>query len=762
MRSSADRTVICAIVCAGAGLLNAASFTSDVRPILSQTCHACHNEKLASGGLDVAPLFDASSLTKDRQTWERILAKLRAGDMPPEGVPRPPAEKLGALVNFVQGEFDRADRRTPPDPGRVVAHRLNRSEYANTIRDLFGVDFPANEEFPADDSSDGFDNIGGALAVSPALMQKYLSAAERIASRAVGGDPLPKPAILNHSSHAKRLGPGAIELVESLDYDADYVVRTDVVGHRGDHDKPVTVTISVDGSPAATASVPVQISAVNKQGGATQRTTVEAKVFLTANRHLVRTEFIDDADLQNIPRDQWFNNNRNIYPENIEIIGPFAPAELHPMSKRFLTCDPAAGAACVDRILSTFARRAFRRPVTRAEVGELTRVFDQAKSSGYSPAQSLQFAITAALVSPNFLFRIERDPKPGIIARIGDVELASRLSYFLWSSMPDDELLALGESGKLHTPAVLDAQVRRMLADPKSEAFAENFAGQWLETRSLDAIRPDPKKFPEWSPDLKEAMRTETRLFFEAVMREDRPISDFIDGKYTFVNELLAKHYGIPGVTGPEFRRVDLTPETSLSAQRSGVLTQASVLTVSSYPSRTSVVLRGKYLLENILGSPPPPPPPDVPRLNEEAVGVAQSLRQQMEAHRSDPVCASCHSKMDALGFALENYDAIGRWRTQDGKFPIDASGSFPDGRTFNGPAQMKEILKQNMPEFTRCLAEKMLTYSLGRGLDSDRDRATVNAVAGEAALSSYRFQSMIMAIVHSAPFQQRRGEPKQ
>jgi len=342
---------------------------------------------------------------------------------------------------------------------------------------------------------------------------------------------------------------------------------------------------------------------------------------------------------------------------------------------------------------------------------------------------------------------------------VSDAELASRLSYFLWSSMPDDELLALGESNHLHVPAVLDAQVQRMLADPKSAAFAENFAGQWLEIRSLDAIRPDPQKFPEWNSELREAMRAETRMFFESVMRENRPISDFLDGDYTFLNELLAKHYGIAGVTGPEFRRIELTTD-----QRGGVLTQAAVLTVSSYPSRTSAVLRGKFILENILGAPPPPPPPDVPRLDEEAAGVSQSQRQQMEAHRSDPVCASCHSKMDALGFAFENYDAIGRWRTQDGGLPIDSSGGLPDGRTFLGAAELKALLKQNMPEFARCLASKLLTYSLGRALNPNKDeydRAAVRAVAAKAAQNGYKFQAMIMAIAQGPLFQQRQGELK-
>jgi len=388
-------------------------------------------------------------------------------------------------------------------------------------------------------------------------------------------------------------------------------------------------------------------------------------------------------------------------------------------------------------------------------VGELTRVFEKARAAGYSPNESLQFAVAAVLVSPQFLFRMERDPKPGMTAQISDVELASRISYFLWSSMPDEELLRLGEANQLHQPAILKAQVKRMIADPRSSAFAENFSGQWLETRSLDALQRDAKKFPEWNTELKDAMRMETRMFFEAVLRENRPISDFIDGRYSFLNENLAKHYGIDGVTGPEFRRVDLTTD-----QRSGVFTQGSVLAVSSYPTRTSIVLRGKYLLENVLNAPPPPPPP-VPSLNEEAVGTAGTLRQQMEQHRSDALCASCHSKMDVLGFALENYDATGKWRTQDGKFPVDASGAFPNGKTFAGPAEMKAILKESMPVFARAVTEKLLTYALGRGVES-YDRLTVQDLVRQMAASEYRLQTLIEGIVQCVPFQQRRGDEKQ
>ncbi len=463
---------------------------------------------------------------------------------------------------------------------------------------------------------------------------------------------------------------------------------------------------------------------------------------------------MDDAGLAAIPVKSRTDTGQNIFPDTIEVSGPFPPAEPHVVVKKALLCDPSTGTACVTRILTSLAHRAYRRPVTAADTAQLVRVYTRARTAGYTRPVSLQFAIAAMLVTPQFLFRIERDPAPGVIARLSDVELASRLSYFLWSSMPDDELLRLGETNQLHKPAVLAAQVARMIADPKAAAFADNFAGQWLETRSLDAVTRDQTRFPEWTPELRDAMRTETRMFFDAVLHDNRPISDFINGKYTYLNGLLAGHYGIAGVDGPEFRRVELT-----NGERSGVFTQASVLTVTAYPTRTSVVLRGKYLLENVLNAPPPPPPPDVPTLNESAVGVAQSLRTQMEQHRADPLCASCHTKMDPLGFGLENYDAIGRWRTEDGKFPVDASGTFPGGQSFVGAEGMKTLLLQSMPAFTQALATKMLTYALGRGVEpSTYDRIVVRDLVRATAADGYRMQALIHAITESVPFQERRG----
>ena len=376
-----------------------------------------------------------------------------------------------------------------------------------------------------------------------------------------------------------------------------------------------------------------------------------------------------------------------------------------------------------------------------------------AKQNGEDTDHGIQLALEAMLVSPHFLFRVERDLSPGTVHPVSDVELASRVSYFLWSSMPDDELLGLAEKGKLHEPATLDAQVKRMLADARSSALAENFAGQWLEIRNLDSVKPDPDKFLSWGPELRNSMMTETRLFFNEILQQNRPLSEFLDAKYTFLNDRLAKFYGISGVSGPEFRKVELTGD-----QRGGILSQASVLTVSSYPTRTSPTIRGKYVLNNILGTPPPPPPPDVPALDASKVGSEVSLRKQLEEHRSNAACASCHSKMDVLGFGLDNYNGIGKWRTMDGKFAIDSTGTLPGGKSFSTPAEMKAILLTEMPEFSHCVIEKLLTYALGRGLQRF-DAPTVNAIQSKLAPANYPFQSLVFEVVRSLPFQSRRGE---
>jgi len=478
----------------------------------------------------------------------------------------------------------------------------------------------------------------------------------------------------------------------------------------------------------------------------------EMRLYLPEGDHVFRAGFIDDEFVKTLSDKDAYNRKVNKFLDSILLIGPFQSQTEKESRKKILVCNPESGRACVEQILSTFARRAYRRPVSKGEVDGLLRFVDMAQKDGQSVEQGLQLAIQAALVSPNFLFHLERENSGREARQVSEIELASRLSYFLWSSMPDDELLSLAEAGRLR--ASLDHQVDRMLADQRSAAFAENFAGQWLETRNLDVVKPDPDKFPEWSPELRDAMKRETSMFFEHVLRENRPVSDFLKADYTFLNERLARHYGIPGVSGSEFRKVELPAGTP----RGGILTHASVLTVSSYPTRTSPVIRGKYVLQNILGAPPPPPPPDVPVLDEAALGAVASMRQQLEKHRADATCAACHSKMDPLGFGLENFNAIGKWREKDGNFPIDSSGTLPDGKSFTTPNEMQAILASRLPEFGRALTEKMLTYALGRGLKS-YDSRTVETMNQAWARDGYRFQPLIHQIVNSLPFQFKRGE---
>jgi Protein of unknown function (DUF1592)/Protein of unknown function (DUF1588)/Protein of unknown function (DUF1587)/Protein of unknown function (DUF1585)/Protein of unknown function (DUF1595) len=746
------------LIAAGSGFVSAAtppSFEQTVQPLLSTTCLACHNDRMASGNLNIAPYLKRESLT-DREQWERIVRKVRSGEMPPKAVPRPPQLQIEALVHYLESEFEKADRAVKPDPGRVTARRLNRNEYSNTIRDLLAVDFRAERDFPTDDTGYGFDNIGDVLTISPVLMEKYLNAAESIAARALGADPLPKPievAYLNREKRIRRPDISTIEATHRIDFDAEYIVRFHLPGERGPDAKPVTLAFRMDGKLLDSKSVETKPSKLVYFNPYSEE---EMRLYLPAGDHVFRAAFINDDFIGTLSPGDARNNKKNKFLDGMTFVGPFPSKVERASRKQILVCDPNSGPGCVSKILSTLARRAYRRPVTNAELAPLLRFVGLAKAQHQNVEQGLQLALTAMLVSPHFLFRVEHDPDPrdpARVHRISDVELASRLSYFLWSSLPDDELLRLAESNRLHEPAVLDAQVQRLLADRRAAAFADNFAGQWLEIRNLDSVKPDPQRFPEWSPELRDAMRTETRMFFAYVLQQNRPLSDFLDARYTFLNEMLARHYGLKDVTGPDFRRVELT-----SGQRGGILSHASVLTVSSYPTRTSVVLRGKYVLGNILGAPPPPPPPDVPPLDEAAVGTAASLRQQMERHRSDPACASCHTKMDALGFGLENYDALGKWRTMDGKFPVDSSGTLPNGKTFVTPAELRQLLQEDLADFTRCLSEKMMTYALGRGLQP-YDRRTLDAIDRKLAGTGYHFQDLIYEIVRSAPFQQRRGE---
>jgi len=764
----------------------AAAFKAATDTLFDFTCGECHTSPDPEGGFDLEKYRNVASLAADRDQWELVLYRLKAREMPPADVERPDAQ-INTLVKFLETEFARADATLKPDPGRVTARRLNRAEYTNTIRDLLGVDFRADKNFPTDDSGEGFDNIADVLTVSPVLMDKYLSAAARIAQRAVAAEPLPKPIEVEYSlrfKNLRRLDPSNVEATHRLDFDADYELRIGLPGERPakpggepggkpadakpadakptdakpadakpEDAKPVTMGIWLDGKLIKTMRVETKPSGLVYFNPYSEE---KARVTLPEGDHTLRLGFIGDDFVKTLPKDKIYNDKENKWIGSMTIVGPFPPTEEPASRKRVLVCDPKTGTACVDRIVSTLARRAYRRPVTRLEVASLKKFVTMAQADGLSVEQGIAVAIQAMLVSPHFLFHIERDLYPNDptkVHRITDVELASRLSYFLWNSMPDDQLLSLAERGQLSAPQVFDAQVKRMLADSKSFALAENFAGQWLEIRNLDSIKPDPQKFPAWTSELRDAMKTETRMFFDSMLRENRPISEFVTARYTFLNEPLAKFYGIDGVSGPDFRRVELTTD-----ERGGILGHGSVLAVSSYPTRTSVVIRGKYILQNILGTPPPPPPADVPALDEEAVGTSASLRQQMEKHRTNAICASCHSRMDPLGFALENYDGIGKWRTKDGNFPVDASGVLPSGKSFTNPAEMRKILGDMRPDLSRALTEKLLIYSLGRGLER-YDKPTIRTITKKLADSGYGFQTLVREITRSLPFQSRRAE---
>ena len=733
-------------------------FNTAVRPVLTDTCAQCHNSRVLSGGLNVEEIASAESLVKQRDVWEKVLRRLRAGDMPPAGAPRPAKAQLDAMTGYIERAFDRADASIPPDPGRVTARRLNRTEYTNTIRDLLGVRFRAEKYFPADDSGDGFDNIGDVLTVSPLLTERYLAAAERIARWAISTEIPAKPIEVDYRTRdrkIRRVDRSTIEAEHRVEFAGDYTVRIGLPGERpqvnGKDAAPVTLGLWMDGALIASKTVETKPSGLVYFDPYSEE---ELRVHLLEGDHVFRAGFIDDAFIRALPAADSYDRRKNKFLDSIVFAGPFASTTEKASRKRILTCNPATGRRCVERLITDLATRAYRRPATRGEIDALLR-FAEMGSRGRSAEQGIQLAIQAMLVSPNFLFRVERDPNPRTpqVHDISPFELASRVSYFLWSSMPDDELMTLAASGRLRDQQVLDAQVTRMLADPRASAFAENFAGQWLETRNLDIVKPDPDTFKEWDAELRDAMKRETAMFFEHVLRENRPVSDFLTADYTFLNARLAAHYGIAGVTGAEMRRVTLQTD-----RRGGVLSQAGVLTVSSYPTRTSPVIRGKFVLQNILGSPPEPPPGDIPPLEASAADGALSVRQQLERHRSNPACATCHRNMDQLGFGLENYDAIGRWRELEGKFPVDSTGMLPDGQRFKTPGEMRTLLVSHLPQFSRTLTEKLMTYALGRGLKAF-DRRAVDIIQRASAADGYRFQTLVREVARSLPFRARRAE---
>jgi len=804
-----------AVFAPGQRAQTAASFEKTVLPFVEENCAYCHNAKKQSGGLNLEDLKTAATLNDKREAWDLILQKIHSGEMPPKGTPKPDPAEVKRVTTFLEGEFARLDKLLKPDPGRVTARRLNRAEYNNTVRDLLGVDIKPADDFPQDDSGYGFDNIGDVLSLSPVLMEKYLNAAEKVARTAVFGVPPMKPAVVERRVQGRQIKPSfappteydqtglslpnALHVTHRFPVEAEYTFRLFLNGARPQGSEGIKFAIWIDGKQA-------QVLDLDPEGGASfdegkqvfDSFTLDFRVKVPAGEHWVAASTLNlyDGLPPNLnganpskkpqPPAPQFKVRPDLSPEinerrrkafdarvnekvpvntvrigRVDIGGPYNQtlgASLDSKKKIFV-CGHADGqhrTECATKIVSNLAHRAYRRPVTAAETAQLTNLVSLAQSKGDSFEEGICLSIQAMLVSPHFLFRLEQDKPAGIAdigVRLNPHELASRLSYFLWSSMPDDELLRVAGNGSLRRPVVLQAQVARMLKDEKARSLVENFGGQWLELRKLESSKPDREKFPEYDDYLRMSIQRETEMFIESIVREDKSILDFIDGKYTFLNERLATLYGIPNVKGPEFRKVSLLG----NPLRAGILTHASVLTVSSYTTRTSPVLRGKWILENILNAPPPAPPPDVPTLDESKIGQSLTLRQQLEEHRKNPTCASCHSRLDPLGFGLEKFDAIGVYRTKDGKLPIDDSGELPDGRKFNGPEELRKIILSDRDAFAQCLTEKLLTYGLGRGLER-YDKPTVKKIAAQVAANNYKFSSVVLEIVNSLPFQMRRS----
>ncbi|MDX1983982.1 MAG: DUF1592 domain-containing protein [Bryobacteraceae bacterium] len=739
-------------------LLAAAAYvcaSAEAQDLLTRYCIGCHNDKQKTAGVSLTGL-KLETAGQNADVWEKVLRKVRTGEMPPAPLARPDPAVTRAFVDKLEETLDKAIAARP-NPGRPGLHRLNRAEYSNAIRDLLGLDLGFGATLPPDDSGYGFDNIADVLSVSPVLMEKYMTTARRVSRLAIGNSRA-KPSLEQYTiprsikqdariSEDLPFGSrGGAVVRHYFPLDAEYTLRIRVRGDTGREGPAPILDFRLDGKRIRTVEVKGSEREEDEESRFYEiRTPVKAgarQVGVTLLNESVKSESIEPRRQQGLAAIDF-----------IQVGGPFnatGPGDTE-SRRRIFVCRPAAGESeqpCVRKIIRNLARRAYRRPVTDADIAPLMKLY--AMGDGFE--SGIELALRSILVSPGFLFRVERDPKGAPVHRISDLELASRLSFFLWSSLPDEELLGLADGNRLREPAVLTAQVKRMLADFRAKALVDNFAGQWLHLRNLEEMRPDPERFKEFDESLRQAFRRETEIFFETIVKEDRSVRDFLNAGFTFVNDRLARHYGMKEISGSHFRRVELD-----GVQRGGVLSHGSVLTVSSYPTRTSPVLRGKWIMENLLGTPPPPPPPDVPGLKEAEPGTAGTLRQQLEKHRTSPACAACHSRMDPLGFALENYDAIGKWRTHDGKDAIDPSGELPGGVRFSGAAELRTVLLNHRDEFVQCLTGKLLTYALGRGLEH-YDLPTVRSIAREAARGGDRFSDLILGIVRSTPFQMRRA----
>ncbi len=757
---------------------------SDHQGTVDRYCASCHNPRVQAGGLTL----DAAAVARvadHSDVWEPVVRKLRTRTMPPQGMPRPDDATYDRLSAWLETELDRA-ATAAPNPGRPLIRRLNRTEYANAIRDLLTLDVDPASLLPADDSAFGFDNISELLTVSPALLERYLVAADRISALAVGAAVAPGSETYrvrgdrSQDQHIDGLPLGTVGgLVVNhmfpLDGEYDFsleLYRTNLEAIRG-LEHPHQIEITVDGERVFLGTVGGEVdrggsgSITDRMDAVDARLQVRARV--KAGPRAVGATFVRKIGAGTQRLRPFLRSSAGTYDstgrphiETLTVAGPFDPTGPGdtPSRRHLFSCRPSKTAdedACARTIVSTLAQRAFRRPLSAGDLTRLLTFYRAGREKG-SFDDGIQMALRRILASPSFVFRVEEDPAgvaPGTVHRISEVELASRLSFFLWSSIPDDALLDTAMRGELRTPAVLERQVRRMLADPRADALVQNFAGQWLHVRNLRNIVPNHDEFPDFDDTLREAFQRETELFFDSIMREDRPVLDLLTADHTFVNERLARHYGIPNVYGSHFRRVTVGGD-----ERRGLLGKGSLLLVTSHADRTAPVLRGKWILENVLGTPPPPPPANVPPLAAAAAeSQPRSLRERMEAHRANPACAGCHKIMDPLGFALENFDAVGSWRTHEAGRAIDASGQLADGTNVDGVVSLRGALVKRSDVFFGTLAEKLLTYALGRGLQH-YDMPIVRGIVRSASREDHRFSAYILAIVESLPFQMRTTAP--
>jgi mono/diheme cytochrome c family protein len=762
---------------------DAAANASAQRALLDKFCVTCHNQRLKTAGL-VLDTVDLASIPAQSETWEKVIRKLRAEMMPPVGAALPDKAQLDALATSLETSLDKWSA-THPNPGRATLHRLNRAEYGNAIRDLFALDaVDITQYLPPDPEAYGFDNIADSLGTSPALMERYLSVAWKVTRMAMADTKIPATTEtfrarmdLTQRDHIEGLPlgtRGGMIVRHNFPVDAEYEIRpklwANTVEQIGGLEHPDTLEITFDGQRIKLENFgghEDEVAAASVSAAA--RTAIEgrfiARIPVKAGPHTIGVAFLKKSSappvdvLRPFLRDRIdpVSTNGIAQLDKIVVEGPFNPllSAGSPSRQHILICRAANEtevAPCANRILSTLARRAYRRPVTAAEMKQLMGYFDSGRQKGGTFDSGIETAIAFILVTPQFLFRFEKDPDTvpdGSSYHISDLELASRLSFFIWSSIPDDQLLDLAIKGRLKEQAVLEAQVKRMLADERARALGANFAGQWLYLRNLKAKYPIDDIFPDFDDNLRKAMQRETEMLFESIVLEDRSALTLLNADYTFMNERLAKHYGVPGIYGDQMRRVPIRDE-----YRRGLLGQASILTLTSNDDRTNPVSRGKYILTNILGTPPPQPPPNVPPLNELS-GRVLTMRERMQEHRANAVCANCHRLMDPIGLSLENFDAIGRWRTTDGGASIDAHDTLYNGAKVDGPVSLRNVILSHPDQFVRTMTEMLLTYATGRGLEH-YDMPVVRSIVRDASGKNYRFSSLVLGVVRSAPFQMR------